>query len=69
MREPRSYVVRVYRQGYRSLCGIVEDTRTGQARAFRDVQQLTALLRGERDITGSDPHEASVRSTDGREEP
>jgi len=45
MREPRSYVVRIYRQGYRSLSGTVEDTRTTATRPFRNTQQLAALLR------------------------
>ena len=69
MREPRSYVVRVYRQGYRGLCGVVEDTRTGETHAFRDVRQLTTLLRGERGSGTSATHEAAVRSTNGSEEP
>jgi hypothetical protein len=46
MREPRSYIVRIYRQGYRSLSGIVEDTQTGSQRAFRNTQELSVLLRG-----------------------
>ena len=46
MREPRSYIVRVYRQGYATLSGLVEDTQTGSKRPFRDIQQLSALLRG-----------------------
>ena len=46
MREPRSYIVRIYRQGYRSLSGIVEDTRTGRKRAFRNTRELSTLLRG-----------------------
>jgi hypothetical protein len=44
MREPRSYIVRIYRQGRRSLTGVVEDTRTGGVRAFRTASQLLALL-------------------------
>jgi len=46
MREPRSYVVRIYRQGYRALSGIVEDTHTGGERAFRNTRELSVLLRG-----------------------
>ena len=45
MREPRSYIVRVYRQGARNLIGIVEDTRTGGQRNFCNVQELWTLLR------------------------
>ncbi len=46
MREPRSYIVRIYRQGYRSLSGIVEDTHTSSQQPFRNTQELIALLRG-----------------------
>jgi hypothetical protein len=49
MRELRSYVVRIYRQGFRTLCGLVEDTHTGQQRAFRDERELVDLLRDSRD--------------------
>lgn len=45
MRQPRSYVIRVYRQGFRMLSGIVEDASTGRSRSFRDLQELAALLR------------------------
>lgn len=41
----RSYVVRIYRQGFRSLSGVVEDTNTGGKRAFRNIRELSALLR------------------------
>ena len=45
MREPRSYIVRIYRQGYRSLSGIVEDAHTGGKQPFRNIQELATLLR------------------------
>jgi hypothetical protein len=45
MRQPRSYIVRVYRQGARSLNGVVEDARTGERRPFSNMQELWALLR------------------------
>jgi hypothetical protein len=45
MRALRSYVVRVYRQGARSLVGVVEDTSNGAQRPFESVDQLWALLR------------------------
>jgi len=45
MRELRSYVVRIYRQGARSLIGVVEDTRNGAQRPFESADQLWALLR------------------------
>ena len=45
MPEPRSYIVRIYHQGYRSLSGIVEDTHTGKKKAFRNTEELVALLR------------------------
>jgi hypothetical protein len=45
MRQPRSYIVRIYRQGARSLNGVVEDARTGEQRSFSSVQALWSLLR------------------------
>ncbi len=45
MRQPKSYIVRVYRQGARSLTGIVEDARTGEQRPFASMQDLWLLLR------------------------
>lgn len=63
MREPRSYIVRVYRQGYGTLSGIVEDTHTGSKWPFRDIRQLSALLRGK---TLDLPLESTARSSDQR---
>ena len=57
MRLPRSYIVRVYRQGARSLNGVVEDARTGDQRPFSNVQELWALLR--RPCFGSAPPRAN----------
>jgi hypothetical protein len=48
MRELRSYVVRIYRQGARSLVGVLEDTRDGAQRPFASPDQLWALLRQRR---------------------
>lgn len=45
MRQPRTYVVRVYRQGARSLVGVVEDARTGEQRSFSSMQELWSSLR------------------------
>ena len=42
---PRSYIVRVYRQGFRSLAGVVEDIATQGQRAFRNVNELSRWLR------------------------
>lgn len=56
MRQPRSYIVRVYRQGARSLNGVVEDARTGEQRPFSSMQELWALLR--RPSFGSTPPRA-----------
>lgn len=42
---PRSYIVRIYRQGFRTLGGIVEDTHSGATRPFRSAEELLALLR------------------------
>ena len=45
MRQPRSYIVRIYRQGARNLTGVVEDARSGEQRPFSSMQELWALLR------------------------
>ena len=56
MRQPRSYIVRVYRQGARSLTGVVEDARTGEQRPFSNMQELWILLR--HPLPGSTPFPA-----------
>lgn len=45
MRVPDSYIVRIYRKGFRTLSGVVEDTRNGGVRGFRSADELLALLR------------------------
>ena len=61
MRQPRSYIVRIYRQGARSLTGVVEDTRTGEQRTFSSVQTLWALIR--RPSGKSTPTQAEEKTT------
>jgi len=63
MREPRSYVVRIYRQGFRTLCGVVEDTHSGGARAFRSAEELLALLRARIACTPPTQRRGKPRST------
>lgn len=46
MGQPHNYVVRVYRRGFESLEGLVEDTRTGAEQPFSSIEQLWTLLRG-----------------------
>jgi len=60
VRQPRSYIVRVYRQGARSLNGVVEDARTGEQRPFSSMQELWTLLR--RPSFGSTPPRADGNS-------
>ena len=62
MREPRSYIVRIYRQGYRSLSGIVEDTHTSNQQPFRNIQELLALLRAPIPDTPLSERQAKSRS-------
>ena len=45
MPEPRRYVVRIYRQGFRSLAGVVEDIATQGERTFRNLNELGEWLR------------------------
>jgi hypothetical protein len=59
MSQPRSYIVRVYRQGARNLAGVVEDAWTGGQRSFSSMQELWSLLR--RPLPGS-----STSSTRGK---
>ena len=44
MARPYHYVVRIYRRGYASLEGLVEDTCTGAERRFSTAEQLWSLL-------------------------
>ena len=46
MAQPRRYIVRVYRQGFRALSGVVQDAATQGERPFRDARELIELLRG-----------------------
>jgi len=46
MRVPRSFIVRIYRWGFRALSGVIEDTRTNAQQPFRDIDELIAVLRG-----------------------
>jgi hypothetical protein len=64
MREPRSYIVRVYRQGFRTLTGIVEDTRSSAKRPFRSAEDLLALLRRPIARPASAERRRKTRSTD-----
>jgi len=46
MGQPHNYVVRIYRRGFASLEGLIEDSRTGNEQPFSSIEQLWALLRG-----------------------
>lgn len=50
-REPRSYVVRVYRRSMQQFAGFVEDVRTGRSRAFSTAAELWRAIGG----SGPDP--------------
>jgi hypothetical protein len=45
VRQPRTYIVRIYRQEAGSLNGVVENARNGEQRAFSNMLELWALLR------------------------
>lgn len=45
MAEPRSFIVRIYRKGVRSLTGTVEDAARGSMAPFQSMEELWALLR------------------------
>ena len=63
MREPRCYIVRIYQQGFRTLCGIVEDTHSGGTRTFRSAEELLALLRARIACTPPTQRRSKPRST------
>jgi hypothetical protein len=63
MREPGSYIVRIYRQGFQTLCGVVEDTRSGATRAFRSGEELLALLRSRTSVSRRPQSVDKFRST------
>jgi hypothetical protein len=46
--EPRSFIVRVYRKGARSLAGTVENAARGSMAPFQSMEELWALLRVDR---------------------
>jgi hypothetical protein len=41
----RTYIVRIYRQGVRTLVGVVEDAGTQAEKAFGSIEELGELLR------------------------
>lgn len=45
MRQPHHYVVRIYRRGFSTLEGLVEDVRSGTEHAFSTMEELWRLLR------------------------
>ena len=63
MREPSSYIVRIYRQGFRTLCGVLEDTHCGGVRAFRSAEELIELLRKQIASTRKTQRHGKSRST------
>ena len=63
---PRSYIVRVYRQGFRSLAGVVEDVATQGQRVFRDLNELSRWLRAP--IRRQPPPDGEASTTQGEKE-
>jgi hypothetical protein len=45
MQPIRSFVVRIYREGWLTFAGVIEDVSTGRARPFHNVLDLWAALR------------------------
>ena len=48
-REPRSYVIRVYRKSTRRLSGYVQDVRNGRTRPFQSMRDLWSAIGGPKD--------------------
>lgn len=66
MSGPRTYIVRIYRQGYRSLMGTVEDSATAGMRPFRDLGELGQHLLGPIPVSApGDADEPTIPPTDG----
>ena len=60
---PDSYIVRIYRKGFRTLCGVVEDTQSGAVRAFRSAEELVVLLRRRNTVVRRTRGPGKFRST------
>jgi hypothetical protein len=45
-REPRSYVIRVYRRSTRLLSGCVQDVRSGKTSPFQSMRELWSAIGG-----------------------
>jgi len=45
VRDPRSYVVRVYRQHARGVAGTVQEVRSGRIAPFRTMEELWQAVR------------------------
>jgi hypothetical protein len=45
VRQLRSYIVRIYRQGFDKLWGTVEDPKTGSRHPFSNAAEVWELLR------------------------
>ncbi len=63
MREPRSFIVRIYRRGFRTLSGVIEDTSTNTQQPFRDIDELIAMLREPDSRAAFHARRGKVRST------
>lgn len=46
MAQASSYVIRIYRRGFSTLEGLVEDSRTGEQRSFSKMEELWSILQG-----------------------
>ena len=44
MRQPSTFIVRIYRHGLRRLSGVVENPRTGSRRPFSSIEELWQAL-------------------------
>lgn len=62
MRELRSYIVRIYRQGAHTLAGVVEDPRSGVSQPFQTAEQLWDLVR-KQGVAGSGTRRSNDAST------
>jgi hypothetical protein len=46
VKEPLSYVIRIYRRDAQAFAGLVEDVHAGRTAPFQSLAELCELLRG-----------------------
>lgn len=61
MVQSSSYVIRIYRRGFSTLEGLIEDSGTGERKSFSKMEELWSILQG----SGGPRRGLSTDSSDG----